>query len=202
MKQVLIAGAIASLLSGCSAEMMIGLPVAAIAAPIILPIEAAEINASITQPVAVVSASGRALASPPASSVPAKATFKTTQGHVRCTGSGTSGPPNAGSASIPVSCSNGMRGRAQITGNITVGYRFFMDLAGARDTGILCNGNYRATGDTAGPFLVSCQYMVEEYVDFNKTRKQRSTVAVRQAAVSAGPTASGGFTVTAWVQGK
>ncbi|MEP4195759.1 MAG: hypothetical protein ABJL99_09010 [Aliishimia sp.] len=200
MKKVIYVGALASILSGCAAELLV-LPIAIAAAPIVLPLDAVQTNSTITQPVTVVSASGQVLVAPPEASIASKASFKTTRATLRCTGKSKSGPTQAKPAKLKISCSNGMRGDVKVDSNLTVGYRFIMKVEGAGAKGLSCLGNYRAAGKTAGPFLVNCEHTREEYVDFNKIKKAHTTVATRQAAVSAGATASGAFSVTLWVPG-
>lgn len=179
--------------------MLVLAPVAVVAAPVTLPIDAFQTDASITQPVAVFSASGQMLAGRTVEGNAAEQTFKTTRGTVRCTGKSSGGPPSVKRATVNLTCSNGMRGQASFSGNLTVGYAVFASFDSADDTGISCKGNYRASGTSAGPFLSSCDYTRQEWTDFNKTNKQTISIAERSAAVSAGATASGGFAVTYWI---
>lgn len=192
----------ATILSGCAAEMLV-LPIVVMAAPIVLPIDAAQINATVTQPVTVVSASGQVLAAPPPGSTAKQTRYTTSRNNtVRCTGRSKSGPPRASSARLDMTCSNGMRGRLTIKDNMTVGASVFLDVEGSRAKGMLCNGNYRPKGKTAGPFLIKCEHTVQDWADFTKTKKTRTTTSVHQAAVSAGATAAGAFRVTVWVPGS
>lgn len=197
MKNFILVGVLGTLVSGCVPHL---LAVAAI--PIILPIDAAQTSASITQPVTVESSSGKALASPPLESVPVKARFETTNRTVRCNGRTDNAFNRSNQTLVDLTCSNGMRGEVKISSNLTVGYSFSMEVEGRRSESIACFGNFRGSGRTQGPFLVSCQHLEEIFADFTQTKKERSTVAARQAAVSAGPTASGNYGVTIWVPGK
>jgi hypothetical protein len=203
LKNLIFACALATLTSGCdnseSGSLLVLVPIAVVAAPIILPIDAVATNATITQPVAVVSAYGQVLAGPMGEGNAAKQTFKTTRGTVRCTGNAASGPPKVKKATVSMTCSNGMRGKASFSGNLTVGYSVYTNFTGAGDAGIFCDGNYRASGTSGGPFLVSCTYNRKEWTDFNKTKKQPTSIGERSAAVSAGATAAGGFSVTYWI---
>ena len=74
------------------------------------------------------------------------------------------------------------------------------ELTGRRPGNIACSGNFRANGETLGPFLASCQLFEERFTDFTNTKKELVAVADLQAAVSAGSTASGDYAITLWVQ--
>lgn len=198
MKSMIFAGAVAALLSGC--EYAILAPVALVAAPFILPIDAAQTGASITQPVEVLSSSGKILAGPVQASAPVKARFETTSSTMRCSGKTSDTLKRSGLAVVDLTCTNGMRGEGVISRNLTVGYGFKTELTGRRPGNIACFGNFRASGETQGPFLASCQLFEERFIDFTNTKKELAAVSDRQAAVSAGPTASGDYAVTLWVQ--
>lgn len=177
MKHYIVAGALASILSGCE---LVFLP--------LVPIIVAVNNASITQPVEVVSSSGKVLAKPPQTSVPAKARLVTTARTVRCSGKGTntsSGNNVQGEAAMK--CSNGMRGKARISADFGSNH-FLMDVEDEPSEATSCNGLFRPDGDTQGPFLLTCDHT------------NGSTVIKRQVAIWAGPTTSGEFSVTAWLQ--
>ena len=199
MRTMFFAGAVATLLSGCD---LILVPIALVAAPIVLPIDAAQTSASITQPVEVVNRSGKALAGPVQASAPVKARFVATSSTVRCSGKTSDAFNRSNSTSVDLTCSNGMRGKGAISGNLTVGYEFTTALTGRRPEKIACSGNFRAGGETQEPFLASCQLLEERFTDFTNTKKEMVAVAQRQAAVSAGATPSGDYAVTVWVQGE
>ncbi|MEQ3710612.1 MAG: hypothetical protein ABNH38_03950 [Tateyamaria sp.] len=198
MKTYFLAGAVAALLSGC--EVLILAPIALVAAPIILPIDAAQTSASITQPVEVLNRSGKILAGPAQAGAPVKARFQTASRTVRCSGKKSGALKGANQAVVKLTCTNGMRGEGVVRSNLTVGYGFKTELTGRRPGNIACSGNFRANGETLGPFLASCQLFEERFTDFTNTKKELVAVADLQAAVSAGSTASGDYAITLWVQ--
>lgn len=198
MKTYFFVGAIAALLSGC--EYAVLAPIALVAAPIVLPIDAAQTSASISQPVEVVSRSGKALAGPVQAGTPVKARFDTTSSTVRCSGKKSGIREGFSQAVVDLTCTNGMRGEGVILSNLTVGYGFKTELTGKRPGNVACAGNFRASGETQGPFLASCQLFEERFTDFTNTKKELVAVSDRKAAVSAGSTASGDYAVTIWMQ--
>lgn len=200
MKTMFFAGAVATLLSGCDLMLV---PIALAAAPaalVVVPIDAAQTSASITQPVEVLNRSGKILAGPVQASAPVKARFVTTSSTMRCSGKTSDTLKGSSRAVVELTCTNGLRGKGFISGNLTVGYGFNTELTGRRAGRMACSGNFRAGGDTQGPFLASCQLFEEMFTDFTKTKKEMVAVSDRQAAVSAGSTASGDYAVTLWVQ--
>ncbi|MEP1352456.1 MAG: hypothetical protein ABJX32_18175 [Tateyamaria sp.] len=80
-----------------------------------------------------------------------------------------------------------MNGKARISEDM-ISDRFQLNVTGEQSEGISCDGLFRPSGDTQGPFLINCKHT------------EGGTVATQQAAVSTGPTASGNYGVAVWLQ--
>ncbi|AXI47657.1 hypothetical protein C1J03_17580 [Sulfitobacter sp. SK012] len=162
-----------------------------------IPIVRAQAAAEITQPVAVVSNSGKVLASPPQTSVPAKSRFTTTGRAVRCSGT------SSRSDHIPVSCSNGMIGEVTMVNDIFIQpyISFLLSVDDEQSEKIFCRGSYRRDGETQGPFLVSCfhEWDIKARRHPSGNMEQRGKGTEMEAAVTTRKEASGDLSVTVWV---
>lgn len=80
-----------------------------------------------------------------------------------------------------------MNGEARVSEDM-ISDRFQLNVKGEQLEGISCDGLFRPSGDTQGPFLITCKHT------------EGGTVATRQAAVSPGQTVSGNYSITGWLE--
>jgi hypothetical protein len=161
-------------LTGCAVELA-AVSVAAVTAPIWVPIEYSVSQSKIVQPVEVVSASDKRISSPIAESPKAK--FKVTKATVVCDGQHEIG--KSSSNGIALACNKNLKGRVNFSrfttrdANLTIGPKSVPEkhVGTLSEIRYSCFGNYTVRKDGFDPFLLTCPEKGAAVISSMKTEK-------------------------------
>ena len=174
MKSNLIALLGVTFLSGCAVELAV-VSVAAVTAPIWVPIEYGVSQSKIVQPVEVVSASDTRISSPFAESP--KARFTVTKATVVCDGQHEIG--TSSSNGIALACNKNLKGRVNFSrfttrqATITIGPKSVPEqrVGTLSEIRYSCFGKYNVGKNGFDPFLLSCPEKGAAVIASVKTEK-------------------------------
>lgn len=159
------------------------------------------VQSSIVQPVAVIEASGKALAGPSGPSQKPESTLQLTGSAISCSGRST------GSETFSLRCNNGWKTDVKAAGRgpgiydavNRVGHQIRFSFNEGKQISTSCSGNYIAPADEEGPFLIKCTDYKEEWADFNKTKRVNVGTGSRTGAVAITQNASGSKQINIWL---
>jgi hypothetical protein len=145
-------------------------------------------DASIEQPVVIAGPTGKVLAGPAIPKTKPKSTFQVSRKMLTCSGTTT------------IRCNNGLIGRVSISREPPLpGFEIATELKISRDVKVICRGSFYETGERAGPFGTTCRYLVQEWADFQKTKKAWVSGGHVRGAAFVRKSSSGAKKITFWV---
>ena len=187
-------------LSGCEgAEYAPFVALAPVLVPVGVAVEVALAATTTTQPVQVITSNGTNLAGPADSAQRAKQIVRMPKTGVTCEGVARASGRRLTSAQVPLLCSDGQTGEANISRSLSIGNEMALYTQRGDKVITACRGGFISTADKSGPFLVKCNDFQEEWADFTKTKIQKNIVNVREGAVSVLFNTSGAYQVKVWL---